>query len=71
MLLSSLNIGKEEIYDLLQYDASRYMYIIVEAPDIVIRGEQIGVRVTVFNYWFNDDYLEVSFHDFLFKIVLI
>ena len=45
---------------LFQYDASRYMYIIVEAPDIVIRGEQIGVRVTVFNYWFNDDYLEVK-----------
>ena len=71
MLLSSLNIGKEEIYDLLQYDASRYMYIIVEAPDIVIRGEQIGVRVTVFNYWFNDDYLEVSSLDFMLKIVCI
>ena len=35
------------------------MYIIVEAPELVIRGEQIGVRVTVFNYWYQDDYLEV------------
>jgi len=35
------------------------MYIIVEAPDLIIRGEQVGVRVTVFNYWYNDDYIEV------------
>lgn len=44
----------------LQYDAARYMYIQVEHPKIIVRGEQIGVRVTVFNYWYDDDYLEVS-----------
>ena len=37
------------------------MYIIVEAPTYVIRGEQIGVRVTVFNYWYADDFIEASF----------
>ena len=39
------------------------MYIIVEAPELIIRGEQIGVRVTVFNYWYNDDYIEVGFFE--------
>ena len=48
------------VFALFKFDATRYMYIIVEAPELVIRGEQIGVRVTVFNYWYNDDYLEVS-----------
>ena len=36
------------------------MYIQVETPDIIVRGEQLGVRVTVFNYWYEDDYIEVS-----------
>ncbi|PVD21251.1 hypothetical protein C0Q70_19422 [Pomacea canaliculata] len=43
----------------VRYDAARYMYIQVEHPKIIVRGEQIGVRVTVFNYWYDDDYLEV------------
>ncbi|RUS75425.1 hypothetical protein EGW08_016804 [Elysia chlorotica] len=43
----------------VRYDAARYMYIQVEHPKYIIRGEQIGVRVTVFNYWYDDDYLEV------------
>ncbi|GFS03943.1 CD109 antigen, partial [Elysia marginata] len=42
----------------VRYDAARYMYIQVEHPKHIIRGEQIGVRVTVFNYWYDDDYLE-------------
>lgn len=36
------------------------MYIIVECPEHIIRGEQVGVRVTVFNYWFGDEFIEVS-----------
>lgn len=43
-----------------QFDATRLMYIQVESPVYVVRGEQVGFRVTVFNYWFADDYLEVS-----------
>ncbi|XP_059162065.1 LOW QUALITY PROTEIN: C3 and PZP-like alpha-2-macroglobulin domain-containing protein 8 [Physella acuta] len=43
----------------VRYDAGRYMYMQVEHPQHIIRGEQIGVRVTVFNYWYHDDYLEV------------
>jgi len=50
---------------LFQYDATRYMYIIVEAPELIIRGEQVGVRVTVFNYWYNDDYIEVNYFSYL------
>ncbi|KAK7114535.1 CD109 antigen-like [Littorina saxatilis] len=41
------------------YDATRFMYIMVEHPKVIVRGEQIGVRVTVFNYWYDDDYIEV------------
>ena len=36
---------------IFQYDATRFMYMMVEHPDTIVRGEQIGVRVTVFNYW--------------------
>lgn len=43
----------------VRYDAARYMYVQVEHPKSIIRGEQVGVRVTVFNYWYDDDYLEV------------
>ncbi|CAL1532738.1 unnamed protein product [Lymnaea stagnalis] len=43
----------------VRYDAARYMYMQVEHPKHIVRGEQIGVRVTVFNYWYDDDYLEV------------
>ena len=35
------------------------MYIMVEHPKEIVRGEQIGIRVTVFNYWYDDDYIEV------------
>lgn len=45
-----------------QFDATRYMYIMVEHPNVIVRGEQIGIRVTVFNYWYDDDYMEVSVH---------
>ena len=44
---------------LFQYDAARYMYVQVEHPTTIVRGEQVGVRVTVFNHWYDDDYLEV------------
>ena len=37
-----------------------FMYIQVEAPTFIVRGEQIGFRVTVFSYWYIDDYIEVS-----------
>ncbi|BFZ13295.1 hypothetical protein BsWGS_16334 [Bradybaena similaris] len=43
----------------VRYDAARYMYIQVEHPRYIVRGEQVGVRITVFNYWYDDDYMEV------------
>lgn len=62
-MINGLSVSREKGLGLMQvpikYDATRYMYIIVEAPELAVRGEQIGVRVTVFNYWYNDDYLEV------------
>lgn len=46
-------------YFFFQFDATRYMYINVESPDVIIHGEQVGIRVTVFNNWYQDDYIEV------------
>ncbi|XP_005101040.1 CD109 antigen [Aplysia californica] len=43
----------------VMYDATRFMYMQVEHPKSIVWGEQIGIRVTVFNYWYNDDYIEV------------
>ncbi|GAB1599163.1 C3 and PZP-like alpha-2-macroglobulin domain-containing protein 8 [Argonauta hians] len=43
----------------VMYDAARYMYIQVEAPTYIVRGEQVGFRVTVFNFWDKDDFIEV------------
>ncbi|XP_060595854.1 CD109 antigen-like [Ruditapes philippinarum] len=62
-IINALSVSRDKGLGLMQspirYDATRYMYIIVEAPELTIRGEQIGVRVTVFNYWYADDYIEV------------
>ncbi|CAG5133427.1 unnamed protein product, partial [Candidula unifasciata] len=43
----------------VKYDVTRYMYIQVEHPTTIAWGEQVGVRITVFNYWYEDDYIEV------------
>lgn len=43
----------------VMYDAARFMYIQVEAPTFIVRGEQVGFRVTVFSYWYIDDFIEV------------
>ncbi|XP_048253504.1 CD109 antigen-like [Haliotis rufescens] len=62
-VMNGLSVSRELGLGIMQrpvfYDAARYMYIQVEAPVTIVRGEQIGVRVTVFNYWYNDDYIEV------------
>ncbi|XP_069113947.1 CD109 antigen-like [Argopecten irradians] len=55
----SRNLGLGLMPKPLRYDATRYMYIIVESATHIIRGEQIGVRVTVFNYWYASDFIEV------------
>ncbi|XP_064599225.1 CD109 antigen-like [Liolophura sinensis] len=56
---SSQNKGLGILERPVRFDATRLMYIQVEAPIYVVRGEQVGFRVTVFNYWYTDDYLEV------------
>ena len=45
------------------------MYIDVEAPDVVTRGEQIGIKVTVFNNVYTEPDLEVNIST-LFVLVL-
>lgn len=37
-----------------RHQATRFFYIQVEMPEIVTRGEQIGVRIELFNYWMVD-----------------
>ncbi len=43
---------------LLQYQSTRPFYIQVEMPTTAIKGEMIGVRVALFNYW--DQTVEVG-----------
>ncbi|ESO98375.1 hypothetical protein LOTGIDRAFT_231429 [Lottia gigantea] len=68
-VINGLSISREIGLGIMQtpikYDAARYMYIQVETPSVIVRGEQAGVRVTVFNYWYVDDYIEVlvTVHD--------
>ena len=54
---------------IFQYDATRYMYIIVESPSHIIRGEQVGVRVTIFNYWYGDEFIEVRASQYIQLLV--
>ena len=41
-----------------QHESTRMFFMRSEVPDTVVRGEQIGVRLALFNLW--EDYLEVS-----------
>jgi len=42
----------------LQHDTTRTFFMTVEAPEAVRRGEQIGLRLDLFNNW--DQELEVN-----------
>ena len=42
----------------LQHDTTRTFFMIVEAPEAIRRGEQIGLRLDIFNNWDQD--LEVN-----------
>ena len=52
-----------------QYDATPPMFIDVETPDVVTRGEQIGVKVTVFNNIYTEMDLEVNISTLLLKFI--
>ncbi|XP_059162064.1 alpha-2-macroglobulin-like [Physella acuta] len=62
-VINGISISQELGLGIMQrpvrYDATRAMYIQVEHPKYIVWGEQVGVRVTVFNNWHEDDYMEV------------
>ena len=61
-LLNPMTISIVYTYCSLQFDTGRHMYIDVEAPEQIVRGEHVGVGITVFNNWYEDEYLKVSSH---------
>jgi len=38
----------------VQHDTTRTFFMTVEAPDTIRRGEQIGLRLDLFNNWDQD-----------------
>jgi len=38
----------------MQHDTTRTFFMTVEAPEAIRRGEQIGLRLDIFNNWDND-----------------
>ena len=40
-----------EFYFSFQFDATRFFFMMLEAPPSLKRGEQIGIQMTVFNRW--------------------
>ncbi|XP_013420589.1 CD109 antigen isoform X3 [Lingula anatina] len=61
-IVSAFSITKEGYLGIMpvpiEYVATRHFYITVETPPYkLVRGEQVGIRVAVFNYY--TDYLEV------------
>lgn len=42
----------------LQHDTSRFFFMTAEVPEMAMRGEQIGVRLCIFNNW--DEDIEVT-----------
>ncbi|KAH9502244.1 hypothetical protein Btru_070510 [Bulinus truncatus] len=55
----SQELGLGIMLNPVRFDTSRFMYMQVEYPKQIVWGEQIGVRVTVFNNWYDDDYMEI------------
>lgn len=44
----------------LRHQSTRPFYVRVEMPDVVVRGEQIGIRIALFNYFHLD--MEVRYN---------
>jgi len=42
------------VFIFLQHDTTRSFFMTVEAPDTIRRGEQIGLRLDIFNNWDQD-----------------
>ncbi|MFG1588284.1 alpha-2-macroglobulin family protein [Staphylococcus aureus] len=34
-----------------QHDTTRMFFVTVEAPTVIRRGEQVGLRLDIYNYW--------------------
>jgi len=44
------------------HDTTRKFFVTVEAPDAIRRGEQVGLRLDVFNYWDQDMEVIIMLH---------
>nr|KAG5707487.1 hypothetical protein BaRGS_011991 [Batillaria attramentaria] len=55
----SRNVGLGIMRQIMYYDSTTPFFMGVEHPDVIVRGEQVGIRCTLVNKWFDDDYIEV------------
>ncbi|CAD5112021.1 DgyrCDS1271 [Dimorphilus gyrociliatus] len=66
-LVSALTLSKEHglaiVENPVRFKSTRPFYIEMDAPEIVRTGEQIGLQVTVFNYWSETLEILVTIHD--------
>ena len=53
----------------MQHEGTRSIYMRVEAPPLAVKGEQIGVRLLIFNYYYQD--LEVSLKCQIFFLLIV
>jgi len=37
-----------------QHDTTRDFFVTIENPDFIRRGEQVGLRLDIYNYWDQD-----------------
>lgn len=56
----------------VQHDTTRKFFVTIENPDVIRRGEQIGLRLDIYNYWDQDLEVLILLHgdpDYRFIIV--
>lgn len=62
-VINGISISQELGLGIMQQpvrlETVRFLYMQVEHPKQIVWGEQIGVRVTIFNNWHEDDYMEI------------
>ncbi|KAK2155986.1 hypothetical protein LSH36_224g01036 [Paralvinella palmiformis] len=47
----SRDLGFGVVHWPVRHQATRPFYLRLEAPSDVVKGEQIGIRVTLYNFW--------------------
>lgn len=66
-VVNAFSISRERgfgmVYNPSRHQATRPFYMRAEAPETIIKGEQIGIRISLFNYWTENLECLVTLHD--------